>query len=177
MIGSRHQTATLRRVASTIVFSHHPLTPNWQQTPSQVSKTSIWFDVNPTGISEQTTLSFQSDSVCFVYLTTCLTAVNIAPLGHDKIFVMNLLPNCQKTYTIIYKGKMKKSRTFLFFFSNENPHHTSPNSEESFVSFYCQAYNIFPLKPSVYFVCFVALFCTYLTIRTLFNYQITYTII
>ena len=128
--GSKHQTATLLRVASTIVFSHHPLTPNWQRTPSQVSKTSIWFNVNPTGISETNhTMYFNRDSVCFVYLTTCLTAVNIAPLGHDKIFVMNLLPNCQKTYTIIYKGKMKKSRTFLFFFSNENPHHTSPGFE------------------------------------------------
>ena len=149
MIGSRHQTATLRRVASTIVFSHHPLTPNWQRTPSNISKTSIWFNVNPTGISEQTT-----QCISIVILFVLFTFTNLSyrryhrPSGHDKIFVMNLLPNCQKTYTIIYKGKMKKSRTFLFFFSNENPHHTSPNSEESFVS-----------------------------LRTLFNYQITYTII
>ena len=84
----------------------------------------------------------------FVYLAACLTAVNIALAGHDKISVMNLLPNCQITYTIIYQGKMKKSRTFLFFFLNENPHHTSPDSEESFVS-----------------------------LRALFNYQKTYTII
>ena len=119
--GSKHLRPYFRSFQS--VFSHHPLTPELLfsairlqvKFPRPVSNLMFVLSAYQTNHTK-----FPKWFVCFVYLTTCLTAVNIALPGHDKISVMNLLPNCQITYTIIYQGKMKKSSFFSTFFSYIN---------------------------------------------------------